>query len=224
MIARHLVRSPLLVWANSLGVESWPQGPSPAQHIFSLSCPRVYPSGNHITIRIFKNKIKWCFFFFFLAMWSTTLTNTLEILTSERADANVSFLSGCPLPCPVWPRAWLLCGGKAVVLIKAFSVVFDNFTLLCAMLTVSLHSKQKDDTLSSKVIFLGDREGALLEKRWSCVACAMWTAAQVEEVICALNDPGCCLWKYCFSRKNFLGSSSFGDGPGKSEIRNWCKR
>lgn len=61
--------------------------------------------------------------------------------------------------------AWLLCGGKTVVLIKGLSVVFGSITLLFATLKVSLPSKQKDDTLSSKVIFWGDTETALLEKR-----------------------------------------------------------
>ena len=60
-----------------------------------------------------------------------------------------------------------------MVLIKAFSVVFDDITLLFATLKVSLPSKQKDDTLSSKVVFLGDTEAALLEKRSSCAAHAV---------------------------------------------------
>lgn len=115
----------------------------------------------------------------------------------------MSFLPGCPLPCLAWSQAWLLCGGKTVVLIKAFSVVFDYFSFLFATLTVSLYSKQDDDNLSFTVIIWGDIEAALLEKRSSCAAHAMWISAQVKLVIRTLNDPWCCLWNVAFPERMF---------------------
>lgn len=79
-------------------------------------------------------------------------------------DAHVSFLPGCPLLCLAWSQAWLLCDGKTVVLIKAFSVVFGYFSFLFATLTVSLYSKQEDDNLRFTVIFWGDIEAALWKR------------------------------------------------------------